>query len=101
MGVRCDSSRVRQEQVQHQNAGVRITESRNRLAPIFAVAIRTALLESDALAVLDESRTARAGDDFGVQNLEPVGCGHSSALYLLVCRTLPVTLVENKSLSRV
>jgi hypothetical protein len=60
----------------HQDARIGIAETGNRLAPVLAVAVSAALLAGDLLAIHDQTRTARAGDDFGVQNLEPVRDRH-------------------------
>ena len=61
---------------EHEDARMRIAEARDGLAPVFAVAVSAALLAGDLLAIQDQPRTARAGHDFGVQNLEPVGKRH-------------------------
>jgi hypothetical protein len=63
---------------EHKDAGMGIAEAGNGLAPVLAVAVSAALLAGNLLAIQDEARTARAGDDFGIQNLEPVRDRHSS-----------------------
>ncbi len=63
---------------EHQDAGMGIAEAGNGLAPVFAVAVSAALLAGNALAIRDQTRTARAGDDFRIQDLEPGGQGHAA-----------------------
>src|SRR6266404_2775497 len=62
-----------------------IAEAGNGLAPVLAVAVSAALLVGNLLAIRDQTRTKRAADNFRIQNLEPVGNGHPSSLYLVVC----------------
>jgi len=69
---------------EHEHASMRIAEAGNGLAPIFVVAVGAALLARDALSIFHEARTARAGDDFAIQNLEPGWDGHSPSLYWFV-----------------
>src|SRR5580658_4644592 len=71
-------------QSKHQHARFGIAESRNRFAPVLMVAVSAALLASNELAIGDQPRAARAADDLGIQNLEPVGQMHSLLLYWLV-----------------
>jgi len=54
-----------------QDAGQRIAESGNGLAPVFPVAIRTALLAGDLLTIANQARTASAGDHVPVENGKP------------------------------
>jgi hypothetical protein len=54
-----------------QNAGQRIAESGNGLAPVFPVAIGTALLAGDLLAISDQTGAASAGDHVLVENGKP------------------------------
>src|ERR1700675_3052549 len=55
---------------ENEDAGMGITEPGNGLAPVLAVAVSAALLARDLLAIHDQTRTPRAADDFGIQNLE-------------------------------
>src|SRR5208337_1115860 len=71
---------------EHEDAGMGIAEAGNGLAPVLAVAESAALLAGYALAIFNQPRTAHAGDDFDVQNLEPVGGRHAPSLYLVVWR---------------
>jgi hypothetical protein len=61
---------------ENEDAGMGIAEAGNGFAPVLALAVGAALIAGDALTICDQTRTARAGDDFGVQNLEPVGKRH-------------------------
>ena len=63
-------------QSENEHAGVGIAKAGNGLAPILMFAVCAALLASNALPVFDKAWTSRAGDDLGVQNLEPVGQRH-------------------------
>src|SRR5258708_4708225 len=55
-----------------------IAEAGNGFAPVLVVAISAALLARYLLAILDQTRTKRAADNFRIQNLEPIGSGHSA-----------------------
>jgi hypothetical protein len=55
-----------------QHPRLRIAEARDGLAPVLVVAISPALLARNLLAVDDEARAAGAGDDFAVEDGEPV-----------------------------
>jgi hypothetical protein len=50
-----------------EHAGVRVAESRNRLAPVFGVAVRTAFFARDLLAPGDEPRAAMTRGDVAIQ----------------------------------
>src|SRR5580698_11618311 len=67
----------------HENTRAWIAEARNRLTPIFMIAVSPALLARNALAIFDQAWTARTNDDFGIENLEPAGKGHAHSLYLV------------------
>src|SRR4029077_11424492 len=74
---------------ENEDAGMGIAEAGNGLAPILAVAVSAALLAGNLLAIHDQARTKRAADDFRIQNLEPVGEGHSVFIVFgSVARTL-------------
>ena len=49
-----------------------IAEAGYRFSPILAVAIGTALLASNLLAIRDQSRATGAGNDLGVEFVQPV-----------------------------
>src|SRR4029077_10501144 len=59
-----------------EDAGMGITKAGNGLSPVLAVAVRPALLAANLLAILDQTATSRAGDDFAVQDREPVSDRH-------------------------
>src|SRR5450631_480244 len=71
---------------ENEDACVGIAEAGNGLAPVLAVAVSAALLAGYALAIHNQTWTARAGYDLGVQNLDPTRSGHSVSLYLFVWR---------------
>ena len=54
-------------QAQDQHAAIRIAPTRNRLGPIFKIAICAALLNTYLLAVRNQARTARARNNFLIQ----------------------------------
>ena len=51
-----------------QHPRLSVAESRHRLAPVLAVAIRPPLLAGHLLAISDEARAASAGHDFAVED---------------------------------
>src|SRR5437870_9694529 len=53
-------------------AGIGITKTRHRLAPVFPIMVRAALLTSDLLPIRDEAWAASAGHDFFIQDPQPV-----------------------------
>jgi hypothetical protein len=68
-------------QAENENAGLGIAESGNRFAPVFVIAVGTALLAGDLLAVYNQSRTEHARDYFIVENREPSRSRHLYLLY--------------------
>ncbi len=61
---------------EHEDAGMGIAESGNGLSPVLVVAVSAALLAGNLLAILDQTRAERAGNDFRIQNIKPVRKGH-------------------------
>jgi hypothetical protein len=59
-----------------EEAGVRIAESGDGLAPVVFVAVGAPFRFRDGGAVRTEARAEAAGDDVAVQNLEGVRRGH-------------------------
>src|SRR5260221_4027038 len=59
-------------QSQSEDASTGIAEAGNGLAPVIAVAVSATLLAGNLLAIRDQTRTARAGDDLGIQHPEPI-----------------------------
>jgi hypothetical protein len=53
---------------EHEHAGMRIAEAGNGFAPVLVFAVSAALLACNLLAIHNQTRTARTGNDFGVQN---------------------------------
>ena len=66
-----------------EDAGGRVSEAGNGTGPVVTAEVGAALLASDALAVLDKTGAAAAGDDFGFEDGEGRRGVHGSRLHRL------------------
>lgn len=66
-----------------QHARIGIAEAGDWLTPILAIEISAAFHACDLLAIFDQARTARAGDNFAIKNGEPVRLSLGISRWLL------------------
>lgn len=62
-------------EAEDQDSRIRVSEARDRLPPVFVVAIGATLFACDLFAIRNKARAASTGDNLAVELGEPVG-GH-------------------------
>src|SRR5215467_1937821 len=78
-------------EAEDENPRIRVSKTGHRLAPIFPFAVSAALFARDLLPIDDQARAKIAGDNFLVEDVEPVRRGHDSRFPALCITPVPPT----------